>query len=68
MPAKEYGFIICQLENDEYSTDAEMVDHLAAETGIAKDGLARLVADHRSRFMSEMIDMFEAVSIVDRYI
>ena len=49
----EIAFIADQLTNDENSTDAEMIDHLAKETNIPVAKISKLVKSLRGKFLKE---------------
>lgn len=66
---KAIDFIISQLQNDESSTDAEMVLHLAGETHNPVGKIAKLVKNERTKFLSNpLMDMADARKLVKKYL
>lgn len=62
-------FIADQLTNDESSTDAEMVLHLAKETHTPVGKMAKLVKALRPKFISGgLIDRQDAAKMIKKYL
>jgi len=61
-------FIASLLHNDEASTDADLVLHIAQQTGISIANISRLVKKERTKFLSKMIPDKEAYKIITHYL
>lgn len=62
-------FIIGQLQNDENSTDAEMILHLAKETHNPIGKVSKMVKAERTNFLSNpLMNMVIARKLVRKYL
>lgn len=61
-------FIADQLSNDEYSTDAELILHLAKSTKNSVPNMSKLVKAERNNFLNKIIPQKEARKIIAKYI
>jgi histone H3/H4 len=65
---KQINFIADQLSNDEHSSDAELVLHIAKETGISIANISRLVKKERKTFMNGIVSNDKATKIIRKYL
>lgn len=61
-------FIADQLSNDENSSDAELILHLAKETGTSIANISRLVKKERTFFMNNIVSNISSKKIINKYL
>lgn len=64
---KVLDFMMGQMSNDENSTDAEMILHIAKETGNPVGQVSKMVKSERTKFMNGIISQKEGRKIVRKY-
>lgn len=64
---KALDFMMDQMSNDENSTDAEMILHIAKETGNPVGQVSKMVKSERKKFMDGVIRQKEGRKIVSKY-
>ena len=64
---KALDFMMDQMSNDENSTDAEMILHIAKETGNPIGQVSKMVKSERTKFMGGVIRKKEGRKIVRKY-
>ena len=60
--------VLDQLTNNEYASDAELIQHLAKETGNSIPNISKLVKAERNNFMNKFMNQDKAIRIVKKYI
>jgi hypothetical protein len=61
-------FIMDQLSNDESSSDAELILHLAKETGNSVANMSKLVKAERNNFLNNIMPQDKGIKIIKKYI
>ena len=65
----KYGVVLDILNNDDVSSDAEIVDLLVDETKFSKDKLSKLVKSIRSKFLKNLYkDDKEAIKDIQKFL
>ncbi len=61
-------FIIDQLSNNEFDSDADLILNLAQQTGNSVANISKLVKTERTKFLNGIIMQDKAMKIVKKYI